>query len=219
MSTETERRYRIIDQEELRVTIDDDKMIIEGYPIVYNQRTVLWPGVVEIIEPGAATNALGKRTTKVYWNHDTSKPMAGFGNGTLEATEDEHGVFIRAEVQGTVWGRDGYEAIRSGIVNQMSFAFKVIRGQDEWSVEENEDGSILDIRTIKEFDLIPDFSPVCQPAYPTTEVYARSKELICRNQPESETSDEAPPTGADPVTPISILQEQISVYEKEYEYE
>ncbi len=219
MRTEIERRFRQFGGEELRVTVEKDKMIIEGYPIVYNQRTVLWPGLVEVILPGAATQALGKRTTKVYWNHDTSKPMAGFENGTLEATEDEHGVFIRAEVQGTVWGRDGYEAIMSGIVNQMSFGFKVARGQDEWSIEENEDGSILDIRTIKEFSELPDFSPVCQPAYPTTEVYARSKELICRNQPKPETSGEAAPTGAEPgETPISILRDQLYLYEQEHNH-
>lgn len=219
MKQEIERRFRTIDSKELRVTVEDEKMILEGYPIVYNQRTVLWPGMVEIIKPGAAKRALEKRTTKVYWNHDTSKPMAGFSNGTLEATEDEHGVFMRAEVQGTVWGREGYEAIKSGIVNQMSFAFKVDRGQDEWTSEENEDGSVVDVRTIKEFELIPDFSPVCQPAYPTTEVYARSKELILRNRPEPEASGEGAPAGGERSTPLTVLREKLDLLQKEYENE
>lgn len=219
MKQELERRFRVIDATELRVKVEGDRMIIEGYPIVYGQRTVLWPGLVEVIEPGAAKKALEKRSTKVYWNHDTSKPMAGFSNGTLEATEDDHGVFMRAEVSKTVWGREGYEAIDSGLVNQMSFGFKVLRGQDEWASEEGEDGSVVDVRTIKEFDSLPDFSPVCQPAYPTTEVYARSKELILRNRPEPEASGDGTPSGGECGTPVSVLREKLDLLQKEYEYD
>ncbi len=212
---ELERRFRVIDLQELRISQEEDKMIIEGYPIVYGKRTFLWPGVAEIITPGASKAALAKRNTNVYWNHDTAKPMAGFKNGTLEAKEDEHGVFMRAEVQGTVWGREGYEAIQCGIVNQMSFAFTVTREHEEWTRELNADGSLLEVRTINEFDLISDFSPVSQPAYPTTEVYARSKEVICRNRPESETSEDGSPAGELTQTPTAVLRKLLNLREKE----
>jgi phage head maturation protease len=130
--------------------------------------------------------------------------------------EDEHGVWMRAEVSGTIWGREGYEAIDSGIVAEMSFGFRVSREGQEWIEEENEDGSILDIRKIKKFSDLPDFSPVSEPAYPTTEVYARSKELICRDKPESESSEDGPsPEDEVKVTPTEVLRQKLDLIEKE----
>lgn len=212
----TERRFIDLSSREFRAVKEDDKLYIEGYPIVYGERTILWPGVAEIIEQGAATEALKKRNTKVYWNHSTSKPMAGFKNGTLEVKEDDHGVWMRADVSGTVWGREGYEAIDSGIVAEMSFGFRVAREGQEWTEEENEDGSVLDIRKIKQFSDIPDFSPVSEPAYPTTEVYARSKDLICRDKPEPSPEDNGTSPEDDvTVTPTEILRQKINLKEKE----
>ena len=212
---DTERRYRDIGNMEIRAEKngDKDKLVIEGYPIVYGQRTVLFPGVAEIIEPGAATEALEKQNTNVYWNHNTAKPMAGFKNETLEAQEDENGVWMRAEVQGTVWGREGYEAIQSKIVDQMSFAFRVDREGEEWTTETDEEGKTVDLRTIKKFEDIFDFSPVSEPAYTTTEVYARSKEMICRNKPESGAPDEGPSAEEITQTPTEILREKIRLKE------
>lgn len=208
-----ERRFVNLDNIEIREKQDEDKMIIEGYPIVYGQRTVLFPGLVEVIESGAAADALEKKNTNVYWNHDTAKPMAGFKNETLEASEDEKGVFMRAEVQGSVWGREGYEAIKSKLVDQMSFAFSVEQDGETWVTEEGENGSVTDIRTIKKIKNLYDFSPVTEPAYETTEVYARSKEVICRNKPESEASDKGTPSGDSVQTPISVLREKLKIRE------
>lgn len=208
---ELERRYRSIQNIEIRELPEGDKLEITGYPIVYGQRTVLFPGVAEVIEQGAATAALEKKNTQVFWNHDKSKPMASFKSGTLEAGEDENGVWMRAEVSGSVWGRAGYEAIKSKLVDQMSFGFRVAR--EDWTVEKGADGSVLEIRTIKEFADIPDFSPVTEPAYPTTEVYARSKEVICRNKPESRAPDKATSTEEITQTPIEILRKKIRLEE------
>ena len=215
---DNERRFLPIKEIEVREFKegDDKKLEITGYPIVYNQRTVLWPGFAEVILPGASTEALEKKEAQVYWNHDTSQPMAGFKNGTLEATEDDHGVHIRAEVSGSVWGRDGYEAIKNGLVDQMSFGFRVVVDGEGWTRETNPDGSTVEVRTISKFDAILDFSPVSNPAYPTTEVYARSKDVICRNKPTPEASGSAPSAeGSVQQTPTEILRQKINLKEKE----
>ena len=195
-----ERRYFPI--QEMRVSKGDDgEMIIEGYPIVYEKYANLW-GFKEIIRKGAAKKALEISDELVLWNHDSNQPMAAKKNGTLEAKEDKKGVFIRADVSGTVWGRDGYEAIASEVVNKMSFAFKLSRKGEDWVVEKI-DGVEIDVREILQFEEIYDYSPVVYPAYEDTNVIARSKELALRNKPESEASDEEP-SGA----PLEVLKDE-----------
>ena len=115
--TNTERRYLPFGQE-MRAVDEDGKMIIEGYPIVYDVYADIW-GFREIIRPGAATKALKTANELVLWDHESSKPMARRKNGTLEVKEDDHGVFIRADVSGTRWGRDGYESVKNGITEEM----------------------------------------------------------------------------------------------------
>jgi HK97 family phage prohead protease len=161
---------------------EDRKMIIEGYPIVYEKYANLW-WFREIIRKGAATEALKRSDELVLWNHETGQPMAAKKNGTLEVKEDERGVFIRADVSKTVWGRDGYEAIQNGIIDKMSFAFEIARNGDNWYWEDF-DGVEIEVREIKRFQEIFDYSPVSYPAYKDTKVIAKSKTLALRNRPE-----------------------------------
>lgn len=192
-----ERRYLSAEGLEIR-SEEDGKLIVEGYPIVFNERTILWPGLAEIIKPGAATDALKEGRTVLFWNHDTNQPMAAMKNSTLEAWEDEKGVFMRAEVSGSEWGRRGHEAIKNKLVDQMSFGFTVDRDGQEWTTETDpETGAVVDVRTITKFSSIPDFSPVSEPAYSTTEIQARSRDLALQDKPESPAGDEGTPAGVD----------------------
>jgi len=129
------KERRFIPIENMRaVKNDDGKMIIEGYPIVYNTYADLW-GFREIIRPGASTEALKRSDEIVLWNHESGHPMARKSNGTLEVKEDEKGVFIRADVSKTRSGRDGYEAIENGITDKMSFAFDIANDGENWIQE------------------------------------------------------------------------------------
>ena len=183
---EPERRYFPIT--EIRALEEDSKLIIEGYPIVYEQYADIW-GFKEIIRKGAATNALKRSDELVLWDHESGQPMAARKNGTLEAKEDEKGVFIRADVSKTVWGRQGYEAIKNGVINQMSFAFDVEK--ENWFHEQVDDEEEIEIREILEFLTLYDYSPVSYPAYKGTQVEAHCKELAFRNKPKPEASGEA----------------------------
>jgi len=168
---------------------EDNKFQIKGTPIVYNRECVLYENqhfrLTEVIESGAAKDALLRAEQVLLWNHDSSKPMAARKNNTLTIREDLNGVYIEADVSGTVWGRDGYEAIDSGLVDKMSFGFYV--NEDGYTEERFvENGKRCCRRSIKKLDRVIDFSPVTYPAYQDTDVQARDVEGI---QKEFDTED------------------------------
>lgn len=177
---EAERRIVPFAGEMRTASGEDGTMIIEGYPIIYEVYAPLW-GFREIIRKGAATEALKRSDELVLWDHESSQPMARRSAGTLEVTEDEHGVFIRADVNKTVWGRNGYEAIQNNVINRMSFAFDTEK--DNWFWEEIE-GVRIETREILSFGILYDYSPVSYPAYKETVVMARCKDLALRHRPD-----------------------------------
>jgi HK97 family phage prohead protease len=159
------------------------KLFISGTPIVYNRMTTLYETsdyvIREIIDAGAAREALAAAEQTLLWNHNSSQPMASRKNNTLSAREDEDGVRIEADVSGSVWGRDGHEAIRSGLVDSMSFAFFLNR--DGYTVERTVvDKKEVVTRKIHKFSRIVDFSPVTYPAYKDTDISARGADDILR---------------------------------------
>lgn len=193
MEDHVEQRFLPIG--EMRATkTEKGEMIIEGYPIVYDKAADLW-GFREIIRKGAATEALKTSDELALWDHQSDQPMAAKKNGTLEAKEDDKGVFIRADVSKTVWGRDGFEAIMNGVIDKMSFAFLVDDdGGDYWH-SELIDGVKTDIREIIRFKVLYDYSPVAYPAYTETSVVARNIQIArsFREKSIPETSGEPDP--------------------------
>ena len=158
---------------------ESGELIVEGYPIVYEQEANL--GIFrEKIAKGAAKEALKRSNEFVLFNHDSNIPLARRTNGTLEAKEDDKGVFIRADLSKSSRGPGVYEDIKNGLIDKMSFAFTVER--DSW-----ED----DLRTVEEFSEIFDYSPVTYPAYTDTELVARSTALAVRSKPQPEASGKA----------------------------
>jgi len=159
----------------------EDGYKIKGTPVVYNREVVLYENqhyrFIEVIESGAARDALLRAEQVLLWNHDSSKPMAARKNNTLSVREDMNGVYIEADISGTVWGRDGYEAINSGLVDKMSFGFYI--SEDGFTEERYvENGKRCCKRSIKKMDRIVDFSPVTYPAYQDTDVQSRDVESI-----------------------------------------
>lgn len=183
---EAERRYLPFGRE-MRAFEDGEALVIEGYPIVYDVYAPIgW--FREIIKAGAAAKALKKADELVLWDHESGQPMARRSAGTLKVSEDEYGVFIRADVSKTRWGRDGHEAIKNKVITKMSFAFDMNGGEEKWLKEEVE-GVQIETREILAFGHLYDYSPVSYPAYDTTTVSARMIELAARNRPVPELSD------------------------------
>jgi HK97 family phage prohead protease len=144
----------------------DGTMRLAGYAAVFDDPSVPLP-FVERIAPGAFRKTLSETPdVRLLINHE-GLPLARTKNGTLTLTEDSRGLYMDAEIADTSEGRDLYKLVERGDVDQMSFAFRVIR--QKWS----EDRSM---RTLIELSLADgDVSIVTYPAYPTTTVEAREK--------------------------------------------
>tara|TARA_R110000868_G_scaffold76132_1_gene219215 strand:- start:3726 stop:4847 length:1122 start_codon:yes stop_codon:yes gene_type:complete len=158
------RTYTVQDVEARQA--EDGTMRLSGYAAVFNDASVPLP-FIERIAPGAFRKTLTETPdVRLLINH-AGLPLARTKNGTLTLTEDERGLFMQAEIADTSEGRDLYKLIERGDMDQMSFAFRVIR--QKW----NEDRSV---RILTEVSLADgDVSVVTYPAYPTTTVEARER--------------------------------------------
>ena len=99
-------------------------------------------------------------------NHQ-GQTLARLKNGTLEVRMDEHGLWCRADLSGSQAGRDLYEAISNGLIDQMSWGFNVAKDGWEWD-EETRTSYITKVSKV--FDV----SAVSIPADADTEIHARS---------------------------------------------
>ena len=162
MAKKIERRtYNVRDVEARN---DDSGMRLAGYAAVFNDASVPLP-FKESIAPGAFRKTLDETPdVRMLINHE-GLPVARTKNDTLKLYEDERGLRFEADLADTQEGRDIYELVKRGDVDQMSFAFRVIR--QKW----NDDRSR---RVLTEVSLADgDISVVTYPAYPTTTVEAR----------------------------------------------
>ena len=100
------------------------------------------------------------------YNH-TGMVYARQKNGTLDVSVDEHGLKISADLSSTEQSRQMFEQIRSGLIDQMSFAFTV--RVDEYDKKTH-------TRTIKSISKLYDVSAVSIPANPGTDINARNGE-------------------------------------------
>jgi HK97 family phage prohead protease len=158
-----ERRTFTVQDVEARQA-EDGTMRLRGYAAVFNDPSVPMP-FIETIAPGAFRKTLSETPdVRLLINHE-GLPLARTKNGTLTLTEDDRGLFMDAVIADTSEGRDLYKLVERGDVDQMSFAFRVIRQKY------NDDRSQ---RTLTEVSLADgDVSVVTYPAYPTTTVEAR----------------------------------------------
>jgi len=159
----TERRTFTVKNIETREA-EDGTMRMAGYAAVFNEASLPLP-FIERIAPGAFSKTLKETPdVRLLINHE-GLPMARTKNGTMRLYEDDKGLFFEAELANTQEARDLYTIVEGKFIDQMSFAFRVIRQKY------NEDRSE---RLLTEVSLADgDVSIVTYPAYPTTSVEAR----------------------------------------------
>ncbi len=165
------REKRLLDVE-IRSLENEEKMIIEGYPIVFNQPATHY-GYTEIISTGAC-DGVDLSNIPLRFNHyDSCLTMASTKNGSLILTPDSIGLKMYCELPNTQNNRDVYTLIKDGVINKMSFAF--LPETEEYDYDTN-------TRTIKKFKGIYDVSVVDEPFYEGTSLEARgvdnSKDFI-----------------------------------------
>jgi len=162
MGKKIERRTYTVRDVEARA--DDGNMRLAGYAAVFNDSSLPLP-FKESIAPGAFRKTLTETPdVRLLVNHE-GLPLARTKNGTLQLIEDDRGLRFEADLADTQEARDIYELVKRGDVDQMSFAFRVIR--QKWSEDKSR-------RILTEVSLADgDVSVVTYPAYPTTSVEAR----------------------------------------------
>lgn len=160
---------------------ENDERFIEGYFIRFNEETELWDGVFEEVAPEAVDDSLKNNDIRCLFNHDTNIVLGRTGNGTLELRKDEKGLFGRVKINpNDKQALDIYARIERGDINACSFGFNVINEE----IQNRDDGTVKFI--LKKIDL-HEVSPVTFPAYSTTSIEARKKDLEQHKQRLLET--------------------------------
>lgn len=139
---------------------------VSGYAAVFNERTDIGGCFLEVIEPGAFKDAVGRDDVVFLVNHE-GLPLARTRSGTLTLKEDERGLYMETELDPL--DPDVMAIVpkmKRGDLDKMSFAF--IPEVQEW----DESGDIP-VRTLKKLGL-RDVSIVTHPAYEGTEIGLRS---------------------------------------------
>lgn len=161
---------------EVRAKEDEEHgHILEGRPIVYDQRTDLgWYD--EIIEAGAL-EATDLKDVRFLVNHNTDMiPLArsrnNNANSTMQMSIDNEGMAIRVDldVDNNVEAKNLYSAVNRGDIDGMSFMFSV--DGDKWDDKESEHPT----RTITSIGKVFEVSAVTFPAYEQTSIQARGLE-------------------------------------------
>jgi HK97 family phage prohead protease len=168
-----ETRIFKLSELEVRQSTDDEPAVIIGLPAVYNERSENLGGFVEIIEPGFFENVLGpEEDTRALQNHDPNYVLGRKSASTLSIDDSARGPRVQIIPPETQYARDLITVMNRGDVKEMSFAFNVKQGGDEWS--RTEEG--IPLRTLKRggCHTLPDVSVVTFPAYPATSAEVRA---------------------------------------------
>ena len=154
---------------EVRAEGDADAPTIVGYAAKFDRESQDLGGFVEVIRRGAFTRAVEEDDVRALLNHDANYVLGRSKSGTLRMAEDSIGLRIEVDVPDAQWARDLYRSIERGDIDQMSFAFRVVK--DAWTQREGQAPDVLrELLDVRLYDV----SPVTYPAYHDTEVGVRS---------------------------------------------
>lgn len=158
--------------QEMRADGNDGKPKISGHAAMFGVRSgnlgseeYPW---YETIRKGAFSNTLKNEDIRALWQHDPTWVLGRNKRETLRLWEDESGLAFECFPPDTQLVRDlVLTPIQRGDVDQMSFAFDVVRqslrmGENQPTIRE-----LLEVR-------LYEVSPVTFPAYPATNVNARA---------------------------------------------
>lgn len=166
----SDREVRVIADMAVETRNDAADQLV-GYAAVFEVEADIGGMFRERIARGAFAEALARDDIHALYNHDYANVLGRVRAGTLALAEDDHGLRVTITPPGTQLARDLIENIRAGNIDQMSFAFSMRGGVEEW----DETGEVP-LRTIKQLGELHEVSIVPRGAYPTTEIGLRSLE-------------------------------------------
>ncbi|PFM33617.1 HK97 family phage prohead protease [Bacillus cereus] len=166
---QTEKRELLSSEMEIR-EIEGGPRTITGYAVKWEMKSVTmgyWRRFKEQFKRGAFTDSLTQDDQLALWSHDYSQVLGSTKNGTLRLFEDEIGLRFELDLADTTLGDDTYKTIKRGDVDGVSFGFQMVK--EEWD-ESNSDNIVRSVTKAK----LVEISPVAFPAYPDSQVSARS---------------------------------------------
>ena len=162
------REYRDIEAAFTAVEPEEEgDCIVEGYATTFDAPYDFgYGGAKECISRHALDGA-DMSDVIFQLNHD-GMVFARQRNNTLSVMPDEHGLYVRANLNGCEQGRQLYEGIKNGLIDRMSWGF--IIDEDGWEYDRETRTS-----TITKVSKVFDVSAVSLPANEDTEIHcARS---------------------------------------------
>ncbi|EJS68528.1 HK97 family phage prohead protease [Bacillus wiedmannii] len=166
---QTEKRELLSSEIEIR-EVEGGLRTITGYAVKWEMKSVTmgyWRRFKEQFKRGAFTDSLTQDDQLALWSHDYSQVLGRTKNGTLRLFEDEIGLRFELDLADTMLGNDTYKTIKRGDVDGVSFGFQMVK--EEW--DESDPDNV--VRSVTKAKLI-EISPVAFPAYPDSQVSARS---------------------------------------------
>ena len=160
---------------DLTVNKEDENLIIEGVVNNIGEFSKIIGGTFrEKINKGVFTRAIekAKENSDIFFLHQhdaKALPLASVNSGTLELTEVEGVLKMRAVLPDTSFSRDIYTLVEAKVLNEFSFGFS--NPKSTWEI--GKDG--VRERTIEDLDL-SEISIVRIGAYNNTTAYARALE-------------------------------------------
>lgn len=152
---------------EIRAEQEADKpVVVSGYAAKFDSPSEDL-GFIETIKPGAFKKTLQESDVRMLWQHDSQVVLARKSIGDLTLREDETGLYFEWKPNLEIrYVQDAVEAIRSGLVSQMSFGFRTIKDSWDFSAEDVVKRDLLEVQ-------LYEISPVTWPAFDSTEVSVR----------------------------------------------
>lgn len=163
------RHNTAIENAEFRaVRNENGEMRLEGYFVVYEVETIIFPGYIEKIAKGACTDSLKNNDIVCLFNHETGMPLGRLSIKSLVLREDEKGVWGSVLINpDDTEAVNIYRRVERGEIKGCSFGFDPIEQTPEYRNNET-------LWTVTKLDLI-EVSICTFPAYEQTEIKARSR--------------------------------------------
>lgn len=163
---------RELQTDAIEIREENNMRTLQGYAVKWGKNSHKIGGrFTERFQKGAFADSLSKDDIRALWSHDTSKVLGRTKNNTLRLEEDDVGLRFELDLPSTTLGNDTYESVKRGDIDGVSFGFRAIN--QDW---ENRDSNNI-IRNITKAKLL-EISPVGFPAYPDSQVSARSHDAF-----------------------------------------
>lgn len=153
------------------LTADPESKKLVGYVVQWNKESeTLWGEFVERFAPNAFTDSLKTgKDVRALFEHDHTKLLGRTSSGTLKLAEDTIGLRFELIPPDTQLGKDLLVSVERGDISGMSFGFRTIKNEWDFSVEPN-------LRTVQQAELV-EITVTSIPAYPDS-----SLEIMQRSQ-------------------------------------